>query len=368
MMVRRNAAAIARGLGALAFVSQVFLTVPLVAWAGGTESPADEISPAPERTERSFRFEYQFEVPPTDEGKNATHLFVPVAVDTEAQEIVSLTIESELDGAIEGEDEYGNRYWHAVVPAGRSEATSVTFVYTVNRRVLRAGDVRESQDSAVRFLSANDRVVVGHPILEPILAEIRSASRGGDKSTRARAIYDWVVDNVEYKKVGTGWGNGDTFWACNERYGNCTDFHSLFISLARTEGIPARFEMGFPIPSDRREGEISGYHCWVEFWLPDVGWVPIDASEAFKHPDKRELFYGTHPADRFHLTTGRDLRLGASHRDRSLNYFVYPYLEVDGKRRDVEITKRFSYRELGQRDSDDSSNVVKAPRRDSGKL
>ena len=367
-MIHRRAGKIAGRLSALAIASHALLAAPLIAWAAETAGPLDLASQESREADRSFRFEYQFEVPPTDESDDATHLFVPVAIDTEAQEIIELKIESDLEGSIESEDEYGNRYWHAVVPAGRSETTPVSFVYTVKRRVVRSGDVRDSQDSAARYLSANDRVVVGHPILEPILAEIRAASEGGDKTTRARAIYDWIVDNVEYKKVGTGWGNGDTFWACSERYGNCTDFHSLFISLARTEGIPARFEMGFPIPADRKEGEISGYHCWVEFWLPDVGWVPIDASEAFKHPDKRELFYGTYPADRFHLTTGRDLRLGESHRDRRLNYFVYPYFEVDGKRTDVEITKRFSYRELGSRENEEWSNVIKELRGDSGNL
>ena len=154
-----------------------------------------------------------------------------------------------------------------------------------------------------------------------------------------------MVDNVEYKKVGSGWGNGDTFWACNERYGNCTDFHALFISLARSEGIPARFEIGFPVPADRDQGKIGGYHCWVQLYLPETGWFPIDASEAFKQPEKRELFYGTHPADRIHFTTGRDLRLGDAHRDGALNYFVYPYLEADGRKRDVAVETRFRYEE-----------------------
>ena len=121
--------------------------------------------------------------------------------------------------------------------------------------------------------------------------------------------------------------------------------HALFISLARSEDIPARFEIGFPVPEDRETGEIGGYHCWVEFFLPETGWFPIDASEAFKHPEKRELFYGTHLADRIHFSTGRDLRLGAAHRDRPLNYFVYPYVEVDGRAWKGEIQKAFSYRE-----------------------
>lgn len=330
----------------LALCAVLFCAMPRITSGEDTNVRFESNFDSRARLERTLQFEYRFEIPPTTGQTAPIQLFVPVASDTEAQEILDLRIESDIDGSIESENEYGNRYWHAVVPAGRSNSTVVVFDYTLVRRTLRAGDIRVDPASAARFLDANDRVVVDHPILEPILAEIRAASLGADKATRARAIYDWVVENVEYKKVGSGWGNGDTFWACNERYGNCTDFHSLFISLARTEGIPARFEMGFPIPTDRKEGTISGYHCWVEFYLPDVGWVPIDASEAFKHPEKRELFYGTHPADRFHLTTGRDLRLGPQHLGRSLNYFVYPHLEVHGQRLDLEITKRFRYRDV----------------------
>ena len=271
--------------------------------------------------------------------------FLPIAIDTSAQRILDIDIRSEFVGSIEDEAIYGNRFWHAKISADQVEATSIRVAYEVERRVLRAGDEVGDAKAAERFLLSNERVAVGHPVLDPILAEIRQNSSGEDKADRARAIYDWVVDNVEYKKVGTGWGNGDPFWACNERYGNCTDFHSLFISLARTEGIPARFEMGFPIPTDRSEGTVLGYHCWVEFWLPERGWFPVDASEAFKHPEQRELLYGTHPADRIHFTTGRDLRLGRSHQDRPLNYFIYPYAEVDGKRSDIEIVTRLQYQD-----------------------
>ena len=327
------------------------LVWPLVGQADEATSPIHEAAYATPNADRIFQFEYRFEVPPLPGVTGEAHLYVPVAMETSAQEILAFEIETDLEGSIETESEYGNRYWHAIVPSGRRVPTPVVFSYTVKRRILRAGDVHDDEKSAAQYLTANSRVAVAHPILEPILAEIRSASPGSDRTARARAIYDWVVDNVEYKKVGTGWGNGDTFWACNERYGNCTDFHSLFISLARTEGIPARFEMGFPIPADRKEGAISGYHCWVEFWLPDVGWVPIDASEAFKHPEKRDLFFGMHPADRFHMTTGRDLRLGPDHHDRPLNYFIYPYLEIDGKRVEVEINKEFRYRDVTEEEA-----------------
>jgi transglutaminase-like putative cysteine protease len=104
--------------------------------------------------------------------------------------------------------------------------------------------------------------------------------------------------------------------------------------------------MGFPVPLDRTEGEIGGYHCWVEFYLPERGWVPIDASEAAKHPAQRELFYGTQPADRVHFTTGRDLVLSPGSALQPLNYFIYPYLEVGGKPWRAGLETRFSYREV----------------------
>jgi len=326
-------------------ISALILLILLVGPGDGGKVTASVLERSSTDLVRRFAVDYEVEIAARASGGDALHIFLPIAIDTSGQRILEVEIESEFAGQIETELIYGNRYWHAEVPADRLEAISIRVAYEVERRVLRAGDERGDTQAAQRFLASNERVVVGHPVLEPILAEIRTQSQGSGKADTARAIYDWVVDNVEYKKVGTGWGDGDTFWACNERYGNCTDFHSLFISLARTEGIPARFEMGFPIPTDRKEGTILGYHCWVEFWLPERGWFPIDASEAFKHPDQRELFYGTHPADRLHFTTGRDLRLGKDHRDRPLNYFIYPYVEAGGKRSDIEIETRLHFRD-----------------------
>jgi transglutaminase-like putative cysteine protease len=281
-------------------------------------------------------------------------VFVPLALENEHQRILSQDIEASILGRVESEPVYGNRFWHASIEESNGDLIVVTVRYVVARSVFhrevpehRNGRPLHEAERAQfeRFLRANERVVVAHEVLNPILTEIREAAGATDRTVVARAIYDWVVDNLEYKKVGTGWGNGDTFWACSQRYGNCTDFHSLFISLARTEGIPARFEMGFPVPETRPEGTISGYHCWVEFYLPEIGWFPIDASEAFKHPEKRATFYGTQPADRIHFTTGRDLRLGAGHRSRPLNYFIYPYVEVEGRSYEGPIEKTFLYKE-----------------------
>ena len=57
---------------------------------------------------------------------------------------------------------------------------------------------------------------------------------------RARALYDYLLATMRYDKTGTGWGRGDAEWACDSKRGNCTDFHSLFMSMARSQHIPSR--------------------------------------------------------------------------------------------------------------------------------
>jgi transglutaminase-like putative cysteine protease len=148
---------------------------------------------------------------------------------------------------------------------------------------------------------------------------------------KARAIYDYVFTTMKYDKTGTGWGHGDVLYACDAKKGNCTDFHSLFIAMARSQGIPARFEIGFPLPPDKHSAEIAGYHCWSDFYVDGKGWIPVDISEAWKHQEKRDYFFGSHDVNRVQFSMGRDLRLTPPQDGKPLNYFVYPYVEVDGQ-------------------------------------
>ena len=306
---------------------------------------------------RRMAISYEITIEGLPRGEGPIDIFIPLPAEDENQAVETYRVRSESIGSVERDGVYENRFWRTRLTAAPEGPVAMGLEATVERQLdthvvpTSAGALSDSEKAELApFLKANERVVVGHEILDPILAEVRAlagSENGNNTAALARAVYDWVVDNVEYKKEGSGWGNGDTFWACNERYGNCTDFHALFISLARTLGIPARFEMGFPVPTDRLRGQIRGYHCWVEFYLPGAGWFPIDASEASKHPERRELYYGTHPTDRVHFTTGRDLRLGEHHRDaRTLNYFIYPYVEIDGKRYEGKIETRVTFADL----------------------
>jgi len=207
-------------------------------------------------------FQFTYEIPAQDfPAEAAVDMYIPIPTSVPGQRILVQSLQSSVPGEFGREVAYGNSYYHLHRPAGSSTPFGATLSWTLVRdAVAGSGDDTLSAEERERALAPDALVPVGHEILQPILAEVHKMRADDSPAATARAIYDWVVDNMEYKKVGTGWGNGDTFWACNERYGNCTDFHSLFISLARSEGIPARFEMGFPISQDSDRGEIGDYH------------------------------------------------------------------------------------------------------------
>lgn len=149
-----------------------------------------------------------------------------------------------------------------------------------------------------------------------------------DADLRARKAFDYVLANMRYAKEGTGWGTGSTAWACDSKYGNCTDFHALFLALIRTGGVPGRFRIGFSLPA--QTGAVAGYHCWAEYFSAKNGWVPVDASEAWKHADRKDYLFGHLDPNRIGMSLGRDL-VFEGQKGPALNYFVFPYAEADGQ-------------------------------------
>ena len=161
----------------------------------------------------------------------------------------------------------------------------------------------------------------------------------------ARAIYDHVVSTVKYDKSGKGAGRGDIYYVSKERRGNCADFNAIFIGYSRAVGIPTRFAIGFPLAAQRGEAKIPDYHCWAEFYAKGIGWVPVDAAEAAQHPSNREYYFGALDENRIELTKGRDVVLTPKQWGGNLNYFIYPYAEVDGKEFDG-VRYEVRYRDL----------------------
>jgi transglutaminase-like putative cysteine protease len=234
--------------------------------------------------------------------------------------------------------DYGNDIC-VLHPQPEDSGKTIEVRYHVVRREKAAYPAGNTE--AARFLQPEKLV----PINETFKTLAQKATAGKtDDLDRAKALYDHVIGRMRYDKSGTGWGRGDAKYACDMRTGNCTDFHSYFIALARSIGIPARFAIGATIPADKNEGTIEGYHCWAEF-LADGRWVPVDISEAWKNPKLTEYYFGHNPANRFELTKGRDLVVDPEPASGPINFLVYPLLEMNGEVVKPETT--FMFRRIG---------------------
>jgi hypothetical protein len=306
-------------------------------------------SPAPR--ERRFEFEYKATVKGVPAGAKKVELWLPMPHDSPFQKITDVRIESPYPYQIH-KAQYGNRVLHIGVSDPQQPSFTVTLRFNVLRRehVLAAlqqvgyTPAKERRDPDMARWLQPDRLVPTDGKIRQWAQEVVVAAGAKTDLEKARAIYEHVVSTVKYDKTGQGWGRGDIYYACDARRGNCTDFHAIFIGYCRAVGIPARFQIGFPLPADRGVGQVSGYHCWAEFYLKGVGWVPVDASEAAKNPSRREYFFGAHDENRVEFTVGRDLTLRPKQQGEPLNYFVYPYAEVDGKPF-ASVERSFSYRD-----------------------
>ncbi|HUE69391.1 MAG TPA: transglutaminase domain-containing protein [Pirellulaceae bacterium] len=323
------------------FARLFLLFSPLVAWPAS----AEEAKPK----QRAFRLDYGATLTGLPEGSQV-RVWLPVPQTNEDQTVKAL--DRKLPGrASEAEEpKYGNRILSFTSAAPPSGEMTFSTAYEVARHEVRGlpgemiGMGRKLTDEQKQlFLAAEKLVPTGGKSLDLI----KGVELPMEKLLAARMLYDRVDDHMKYDKSQPGWGRGDVEWACDSRFGNCTDFHSLFISLARAQGLPSRFEIGLSIPIERGKGAVTGYHCWAFFYLDGHGWVPVDISEADKDPSLKDYYFGRLTEDRVTFSVGRDLTLVPKQAGEPLNFFVHPYVEVDGKQWPNEKIKlQMAYQDL----------------------
>jgi len=96
---------------------------------------------------------------------------------------------------------------------------------------------------------------------------------------------------------------------------------------------------------EQTEGDIAGYHCWAEFYLNGPGWVPVDRLGGLEQARKHDYFFGAHDVNRVFFTYGRDIRLSSDQKGDPLNYFIYPYAEINGHQV-KNLETHFSFRDV----------------------
>jgi transglutaminase-like putative cysteine protease len=140
--------------------------------------------------------------------------------------------------------------------------------------------------------TAGTELIPTDGIVRDTAQDITRGIKGGDVE-KARAIYEWVVDNTfrDAKVRGCGWGDIKSMLETKNFGGKCGDLNAMFVGLSRSVGIPARDIYGLRV-SPSKEGYRSlglgspnasrAQHCRAEFYAQGVGWVPVDPADVRK--------------------------------------------------------------------------------------
>ena len=313
---------------------------PYYAWKQGddkiwhtvpVENAGSELLGVIESADR-FTFTYEVQLPELSES---AEIWLPLAQSDSFQKVEILSIDAPVEHQLLTEGENQNSILYLKLMSKHAH-DKIMIQYQV-QRIEKSAYIEETFNPK-KYLKATSLNPVGDRF-EVISSTIIESKQADTPLMKARALYDYIIDNMRYAKEGI-YGTGDANYACDSKSGNCTEFHSFFISLARSAGIPSRFAVGASIPSERNEGGIDGYHCWAEFYA-EGKWWPIDISEANKYTPLATYYFGHHPANRIEFSRGRDLRPDPLPQSGPINFLAYPIFEIGGEPAYVETTFSF---------------------------
>jgi transglutaminase-like putative cysteine protease len=216
----------------------------------------------------------------------------------------------------------------------------------------------EERKTHAEHLAANTNVVIDDKI-KKLAAEIVGTETNPVKASHK--IYDWLLANVDYwvkdpanRKASPV---GSSEYCLANKTGNCTDFHSLYAALSRAAGIPTRFYYGSFLKQelDGQDTDQS-YHCWLEFYAPQIGWIPIDVAIAdifvgdFQltkdnetlvkrttaagytkaEPTMVDYYFGNLEERRVLWSLGRDITVDSAPKSGAINALPKALVEIDG--------------------------------------
>jgi hypothetical protein len=186
---------------------------------------------------------------------------------------------------------------------------------------------------------------------------------------KARAIYEWIVENTFRDPKVRGCGIGDIKFMLESKDlgGKCADLNALYVGLARAAGLPARHvyglrvgpsQLGFKSLGLKSDDATHGQHCRAEVYCEGYGWIPADPADVRKvvleePPGNRSLddemvkkararLFGAWEMNWIAYNTGHDVALPGSTLP-AVNYFMYPQAETGGARIDPFDAEKFKY-------------------------
>jgi transglutaminase-like putative cysteine protease len=195
-----------------------------------------------------------------------------------------------------------------------------------------------------------------------------------DDVARARALYEWVVDNTFRNPTTLGCGIGDitTMLKTGNLNGKCADLNALFVGLARSVGLPARdvygirvvpSQFGFKALGAGSENITKAQHCRAEVWLPGSGWTPVDPADVRKvvleEPPgnlamgdakvaaARKALFGSWEGNWVAFNAAHDVKLPGS-KEPPVAFLMYPQAENKSGFLDSLDPDKFKYRITGR--------------------
>jgi transglutaminase-like putative cysteine protease len=318
-----------------------------------------------------------FEVTTTAEiqwpaGVSRVWLPVPLTADTSYQKSLGNRWRAEGGNVTYSED---GKYSLGIVRAEFPESVRNPKLVVVSRFATRdysAADLARPagarEDPAILRLNlqATELIPVDGIVRDTALEITKGAKTDMD---RARAIYEWVVDNTfrDPKVRGCGWGDIKTMLETRNFGGKCGDLNALFVGLARSVGIPARdvygvrvarSEYGYASLGVGTENITRAQHCRAEFYAQGYGWVPVDPADVRKvvleePPGKlaltdekvvaaRKRLFGSWEMNWLAYSYAHDVQLPGS-TGAKIPYFMYPNGETAQGRLDQLDPDNFKY-------------------------
>ena len=153
-------------------------------------------------------------------------------------------------------------------------------------------------DPALRLSLADARFNTAPTALIPTDGIVRTTALEivrGEKTElgKARAIYEWIVDNTfrDPKVQGCGTGNIEAMLETGDLGGKCADLNALYVGLARAVGLAARDMYGVRVAKSAFGYKSLGasgpditkaQHCRADVFVTGYGWVPVDPADVRK--------------------------------------------------------------------------------------
>lgn len=301
---------------------------------------------------------------------------LPLIADTSYFKTVSIKTESSAKTSLVKSNSGQAQFLWAEWGENSSDRTiKITTVISTRERnqQLKKADpaLKLSKEEQVFWTKGTDLLPTDGIVRERALEITKSLPKNASDIDKAKAIYNWVVENTFRNPKTRGCGAGDVkmMLETNNLGGKCADLNAVYVALTRAAGVPARDVYGIRVADSARGykslgkgGDISkAQHCRAEFFAKGFGWVAVDPADVRKVILEesgglpitdakvvaiRDYLFGNWEMNWMAYNYDHDLLLPGSKLGDAgkIGYLMYPQAEIKGNRADSLDPDNFKYK------------------------